>query len=164
MFVCKYTTQYTRTYLSFLLFDSDDVKCPFNMTIERDQARSRSFYCSRDVCQAVMIQSTRQGQEHHQRRLGCYVYEGSVNSDMLPVYVNQFGYYLQPDKYSNPVMGITRWMVSQEVDGDDGKAMIRNIKHDDIVCPYDMRDGWEVIMHADTWEEDMTLSVTCVRP
>ena len=33
------------------------------------------------------------------RTIGCFNFEGSLYDEMYPVYVNQFGQYLLPDKY-----------------------------------------------------------------
>ena len=61
-------------------------------------------------------------------------------------------------------------MISNVVDGASEHALIRNIRHSDIHCPYDLLDGWEVITHCpecvveESWEEDVSLSVTCVHP
>ena len=64
--------------------------------------------------------------------------------------------------FSNPVMEITRYIVSSSPSGEDG--IIRNNKHDDLLCPYDMQDGWEVKDEdTNSWVEDKTLTVNCVK-
>ena len=64
--------------------------------------------------------------------------------------------------FSNPVMGITRYIVASLISGDDG--LVRNTKHDDLSCPYDMHDGWEVLdKDTNNWIEDKTLTISCVK-
>jgi len=123
---------------------------------------SDSLYCPKEVCAAVFIDSQGLAADQHKNSLGCYNFEGSLYDDMYPVYVNQFGQYLIPDEFSNPVMEITRYIVSSSPSGEDG--IIRNNKHDDLLCPYDMQDGWEVKDEdTNSWMEDKTITVTCVK-
>jgi hypothetical protein len=47
---------------------------------------------------------------------------------------------------SNPVMGITEWVVSHTIldtAGSGTNATIRNTRHTDQYCPYDQLGGWE---------------------
>ena len=57
------------------------------------------LYCPRDVCPAVLIESQGLSADQHETSRGCFNYEGSLNNDLYPVYVNQFGQYLIPDEY-----------------------------------------------------------------
>ena len=40
---------------------------------------------------------------------------------------------------------------------------VRNIRHNDQFCPYDMPDGWEYLDSNNNWKEDTTITVSCVR-
>jgi len=121
------------------------------------------MFCPRDVCPAVYIISQGQTAEIQHDSLGCYIYDGSILDDLYPVYVNKFGQFLTPDYFSNPVMGITRWIVANNVLALNGT--IRNIKHDDLTCPYDMHDGWQFYDNLqDLWIDDESLEVLCVEP
>jgi len=83
-------------------------------------------------------------------------------ADEYPIYVNSAGRFLTPHEYSNPVLGYTVWLVSDVPM--DTNGTIRNNKHDDMFCPYDMLDGWE-FMDSSTglWVEDNTMTVKCVK-
>lgn len=84
--------------------------------------------------------------------------------DEYPNYINQQGKFLTPTAYSNPVMGYTEWVVSDKVmdNTSSPNGTIRNIRHNDQFCPYDMHDGWEYRDAAGAWVEDHTLTVNCV--
>ena len=71
--------------------------CPFNMT--SSDGDSNSLYCPKEVCPAVFIHSQGIAAEQHTDSIGCFNFEGSLYDEMYPVYVNQFGHYLLPDKY-----------------------------------------------------------------
>jgi len=78
-----------------------------------------------------------------------------------PQYVNHEGIYLTPHAYSNPILAYTIWLVSENML--DTTGYIRNDKHDDVYCPYDMRDGWQYFdKQTQDWADDETLTVTCV--
>jgi len=80
--------------------------------------------------------------------------------DEYPNYQNKKGLFLTPHAYSNPVLGYTTWLVSDTVL--DTSGSIRNNKHDDQFCPYDMHDGWEFQDQlTGEWVEDPTMTVTC---
>ena len=50
-----------------------------------------------------------------------------------------------------------------EIDIDN--FLFRNVKHDDINCPYDLHDGWEYLDPVTgNWLEDDTIRVLCVKP
>jgi len=100
--------------------------------------------------------------EHQPDSVGCFNYDGSLMVDEYPIYRNRYGRFLTPNAYSNPVLGYTVWLVSDIPM--DTNGTIRNNKHDDMFCPYDMHDGWE-FMDRETgeWVEDTTLTVKCVR-
>jgi len=136
-------------------------ECPFTPFSSNAEFATKSMYCSRDVCPAVIIVSQGETADFQQESLGCYIYEGSINNDMYPVYINQRGQFLTPDYHSNPWMGITRWIVSSEVLAVEGT--IRNFMHDDITCPYDMHDGWQFFDNqTGQWIHDESLQVLCV--
>merc|ERR1712126_718395 len=144
-----------------------DDSCPFNSKWTSKDHKTRSLYCPRDVCPAVLIESQGLSADQHETSLGCFNYEGSLNNDLYPVYVNQFGHYLIPDEYSNPVWGITRWIVTYDINSQapSRNSTIRNIYHDDIYCPYDMHDGWQYMdNNTGKWTTDETLKVLCVDP
>merc|ERR1712133_227132 len=144
-----------------------DDSCPFNSKWTSRDHKSRSLYCPRDVCPAVSIESQGLSADQHETSLGCFNYEGSLYDDLYPVYVNQFGQYLIPDEYSNPVWGITRWIVTYDINSQapSRNSTIRNIYHDDIYCPYDMHDGWQYMdNNTGKWTTDETLKVLCVEP
>ena len=62
-------------------------------------------------------------------------------------------------------MEITRYIVTSSPSRGHGIITIRNTKHDDLPCPYDMHDGWEVKDEdTNSWVEDKTLTVACVKP
>jgi len=84
--------------------------------------------------------------------------------DEYPNYVNPGGRFLTPTAYSNPVMGYTEWVVSNRImdTGREGNGTIRNIRHNDQYCPYDMPDGWEFLDSGGEWREDPTIAVHCV--
>jgi len=83
-------------------------------------------------------------------------------ADKYPIYINSHGRFLTPHAYSNPVIGYTVWLVSDIPL--DTNGTIRNNKHDDMFCPYDMLDGWEFLDRASgDWVEDPTLRVNCVQ-
>jgi len=115
------------------------------------------------VCPAVFIVSEGDAADLVQDSLGCFNYEGSLYDDEYPVYINENGLFLTPDYISNPVFGMTRWIVGDIPLAENGT--VRNINHDDTFCPYDMHDGWE-FYDADTqeWKEDASLQVLCVKP
>ena len=78
---------------------SDYDNCPFNSTWTREDHKSRSVYCPKEVCPAVFIDSQGLSVDQHKDSLGCFNYEGSLYDDLYPVYVNHFGQYLIPDEY-----------------------------------------------------------------
>ena len=46
-------------------------------------------------------------------------------------------------------------------------TVCRNTRHqwDDVLCPYDLQDGWEYLDPATgSWLPDGEISVTCVHP
>ena len=74
---------------------------------------------------------------------------------------SSFSSYHETLSCSNPVMGITRYILSPSISGVEG--IVRNTRHDDLSCPYDMHDGWEVLdKDTNSWVEDNTLTVACV--
>merc|ERR1719481_1041147 len=135
--------------------------CPFNRTMTRTRYRSRSVYCPESYCPAVYVSSHGGAALHQPASLGCFDYEGSLLGDEYPNYVNPDGRFLTPDGYSNPVIGYTVWYVSDQVL--DTNGTIRNNRHSDQYCPYDLHDGWEYRdKYTGQWLEDKTLTVKCV--
>jgi len=133
--------------------------CPF---VARNELESKSIYCPQDYCIAVYLVSTGPASRQYPNLMGCYEYEGSLFIDYYPNYVNRGGVFLTPQAQTNPALGITFWIVSDEVLGVDG--YIRNLAHDDFICPYDMHSGWEYYdPQTGRWESDSTLDVLCVR-
>ncbi|XP_023342524.1 salivary glue protein Sgs-3 isoform X2 [Eurytemora carolleeae] len=132
-------------------------QCPFTLNEER---KSRSLYCPQSYCPAVKIVSRGGAAKEYPNLMGCYNYEGSLMGDEYPNYVNKGNVFLTPHSHSNPVIGYTIWLVSTKVL--DTTGYIRNNKHDDLYCPYDMLDGWEYLDKAGNWVEDETLKVECV--
>eukprot|EP00088_Acartia_fossae_P011515 TRINITY_DN15851_c0_g2_i1.p1 TRINITY_DN15851_c0_g2~~TRINITY_DN15851_c0_g2_i1.p1 ORF type:complete len:173 (+),score=19.73 TRINITY_DN15851_c0_g2_i1:59-520(+) len=148
------TTQDISTTLDF-------GNCPF-FAGSRKQ-KTKSLFCPQSYCAAVFIVSEGGTADLYPNLLGCYEYEGSLLDDMYPNYVNKNGIFLTPNAYSNPVLEYTIWLVSEDVLSTTG--YIRNNKHDDQYCPYDMHDGWEYFdSQAGVWREDNTLQVLCVHP
>lgn len=134
--------------------------CPFNTTTNWKQ--DRSLYCPQSYCPAVFIASTGPALENQPDSIGCFNYEGSLMADEYPIYINRYGRFLTPHAYSNPVIGYTVWLVSDVPM--DTNGTIRNNKHDDMFCPYDMHDGWEYMdTKTGLWVEDTTLTVNCVK-
>ena len=120
-----------------------------------------------DLCPAVYIESSGLAATLQPDSLGCFNQEGSVMNDMYPLYTNTRGQFLTPDSLSNPVLDRTRWIVSETILADITEGTIRNLRYqwDDIHCPYDMLEGWEVRDPATgSWLTDDTLSVSCVHP
>jgi len=133
------------------------------MMMMNEENSERSIYCPQDVCAAVYIESQGLAAEHHQDSLGCFNFEGSLFDNTYPDYINRRGLFLTPDAYSNPGHGIIRWIVSHNVLPETGT--IRNVRHDDINCPYDLHDGWEYLdPDTEDWRDDETLRVRCVKP
>ena len=119
------------------------------------------------MCPAVYIESTGIAATLQPDSLGCFNYAGSLLNDEYPLYTNTRGQFLTPDSISNPILGRTSWIVSETMLADISQGTIRNKRHqwDDIPCPYDMLDGWEVLdPTTGSWLTDSTVSVSCVPP
>merc|ERR1712013_305843 len=145
------------------IITTTSLNCPFKANGRVD--KTRSIYCPESYCPAVYIWSTGGAAEHQPESLGCYDYEGSLMNNVYPDYVNIQGWFLTPTAYSNPILGYTEWVVSQNVldTGREGNGTIRNIKRNDQFCPYDMPDGWEYLDSNNRWVEDTTITVSCIR-
>jgi len=134
--------------------------CPFLM---KQFWQEKSLYCPQTYCPAVYIVSNGQFAKAYPDLLGCYNYAGSLIGDAYPLYQNKDQIFMTPHAYSNPIIGFTHWLVSTKVL--DTTGFIRNEKHEDQFCPYDMEDGWEYKDPQDgIWKEDSTLHVLCVHP
>jgi len=131
--------------------------------MKKSPSGGRSLYCPESYCPAVWIDSDGPAREAYPELMGCYDYEGSLMGGEYPDYRNKDGIFLTPHAYSNPILGYTVWLVSTVVL--DTSGMIRNDKHDDQYCPYDMHDGWQYWdEQAQDWRDDDTLRVLCVHP
>merc|ERR1711915_733722 len=141
--------------------DPNPTNCPFKSG-SSDNIRTNSLYCPQSYCPAVFVSSNGPALQHQPDSVGCFNYEGSLMADEYPIYINSHGRFLTPHAYSNPVIGYTVWLVSDIPL--DTNGTIRNNKHDDMFCPYDMLDGWEFLDKASgDWVEDPTLRVNCVQ-